>query len=384
MLAFTRSSGIVVSDLYVVRLSPTVSPEGEAKRLTFDNKRLYGPAWMPNGREIVFSSRRFGVSSLWRIPAKGGKLPQRLESVGEDGFSPAISRQGHRLVYTRAWSDINIWRIELPHARPRSAVSEIKSSLFIASSRQDGQARMSSDGKRVVFSSDRSGFNEIWVSDSSGLNPVQLTNMEAYSGSPIWSPDGGQIAFHCNSVGHFEIYLVNASGGRPRRLTNGTADNSMPRRSRDGKWIYFRSILTGENQVWKMPSAGGNPVQVTRNGGFSVAESEDGRFLYYTKTDQVSELWRAPLAGGTETRIVESVKERAFAVVKDGIYFFAPGPNGGALLQFYKFATTQTVTMGVIAKPVFLYLDASSDGRWLLYSQRDQRVENLMLVENFR
>jgi hypothetical protein len=133
-----------------------------------------------------------------------------------------------------------------------------------------------------------------------------------------------------------------------------------------------------------MPSAGGDPIQVTRNGGFYAVEHEDGAFLYYTKTDQVSGLWRAPVAGGQETRILEAVKARSFAVVKDGIYFFAPGPSEKTLLQFYKFARTKMVTLGTIEKPVFLYLDVSRDGRWLLYSQRDQRVEDLMLVENFR
>jgi len=40
--------------------------------------------------------------------------------------------------------------------------------------------------------------------------------------------------------------------------------------------------------------------------------------------------------------------------------------------------------VGSTEKPVWLYMDVSRDGRWLLYSQRDQRVQDLMLVENFR
>jgi Tol biopolymer transport system component len=127
---------------------------------------------------------------------------------------------------------------------------------------------------------------------------------------------------------------MNANGGGPTRLTNGSADSAMPCWSHDGKSIYFRSIRSGESQTWKMPSVGGDPVQVIRNGGFTAAESEDGAFLYYTKTDQVSGLWRLPLAGGEETRILESVKARSFALVPDGIYFFAPAPSGGTLLQF--------------------------------------------------
>jgi Tol biopolymer transport system component len=384
MLAFTRSLGFVVNDIYVIGLSSTLTPQREPRRLTFDNRRSYSPAWLPHGREIVFCSNRAGMNSLWRIEVKGGKTPQRLESVGEDGFYPAIARQGHRLAYTRSWSDANIWRVELPEVHSRAIPAALKSSLFIASTRTDGDAIFSPDGKKIAFWSERSGFYEIWISDSSGLNPVQLTSLGADSGSPRWSPDGKQIAFDSNQAGHWEVYVTNASGARPRRLTNGTVDSARPSWSRDGSWIYFGSIRAGDNQIWKMPSAGGDAIQVTTKGGFFAAESSDGKFLYYTKTDGVSGLWRAPISGGEETQVLEGVNRRAFAVRQDGIYFFGPGPSGRTLLRFLSLASPRPITLGTIEKPVNMYLDVSPDGRRLLYSQIDHQVENLMLVENFR
>ena len=132
-----------------------------------------------------------------------------------------------------------------------------------------------------------------------------------------------------------------------------------------------------------MPSTGGDAVQITRKGGFSGMESPDGKLLYYTKTERVSGLWKMPTGGGEESFVVEAVTARAFAVVKDGIYFFSPGPSQTTLLKYLKFDTNQTITLGSIEKPITLYLDVSPDGRWLLYSQLDHQVENLMLVENF-
>jgi hypothetical protein len=90
------------------------------------------------------------------------------------------------------------------------------------------------------------------------------------------------------------------------------------------------------------------------------------------------------MTGGEEIRILQAIKARSFTVVKDGIYFFAPGPFRKTLLQFYQFATAETITLGTIEKPVFLYMDVSPDGHSLIYSQLDQRVADLMLVENFR
>jgi Tol biopolymer transport system component len=255
---------------------------------------------------------------------------------------------------------------------------------LIASSRTDSSPGFSPDGKSVVFESDRSGFPEIWVAESNGMNQVQLTSTATYSGSPRWSPDGRQIAFDCNETGHWEVYVMNANGGARKRLTNGAADSARPIWSRDGMWLYFGSVRSGENQIWKMPAAGGDAIQVTRKGGFVAAESMDGKFLYYTKTDNESGLWRVPVSGGEETRVLKSVTSRSFAVVKEGIYFFASGPSGRTLLRFQNFATPQPVTLWTIEKPVNLYIDVSADGRWLIYPQEDQRVEDLMLVENFR
>jgi Tol biopolymer transport system component/serine/threonine protein kinase len=383
MLVFTRCIGVVVNDLYVVPLSASLSPEGEPRRLTFDNRRAYNAAWMPDGREVIFSSSRTGLYKLWRIPVKGGGPLRRVEWIGEDGSYPAVSRQGHRLAYTRRWINQNTWRIDLAALRRTSVPATLNSSMLTASSRVDEGARFSPDGKKIVYSSSRSGFREIWLCDSDGSNLVQLTNFAAYSSSPYWSPDGRLIAFDSNEAGQPEVYVVSANGGKPTRLTHGPAASAIPRWSRDGKWIYFRSFLSGAQQIWKIPSGGGDPAQVTRKGGFVAMESPDGKFLYYTKTDEVSGLWKMPVAGGEEARVLEAVTARAFAVVKDGIYFFAPGPSHKTVLQFHNFTTNQTSTLGTIEKPVTIYLDVSQDGRWLLYSQEDQRVENLMLVENF-
>jgi Tol biopolymer transport system component len=384
MLAFSRLAGITASDLHVITLSRALVPVGEPKRLTFDSRRLNDPVWAPDGREIIFSSTRAaGGFSLWRIAANGGKAPQRLESVGEDGRFPALSRQGQRLVYTRVWTDINIWRMELP-PRLEWGSGVIRNSVFITSSRLDSVGQFAPDEKRVVFASDRSGPQEIWVCDASGGNAVQLTTIGTYSGSPQWSPDGGRIAFDSNIEGHFEVYVINAGGGRPQRLTRGVTDSSRPSWSRDGKSIYFGSARTGNHEIWKVPAMGGDPVQVTRSGGFRAVESPDGKYLYYTKNDQVSGLWRAPVEGGEETWVLEAVTARAFDVVEDGIYFLAPFRAKETWLQFYDLATSKTIPLRAIEKPVYLYLYVSPDRRSILYSQTDQVAQDLMLVPNFR
>ncbi len=63
---------------------------------------------------------------------------------------------------------------------------------------------------------------------------------------------------------------------------------------------------------------------------YQAFESADGNWLYYTKTEGDSSLWRVPKDGGEETQVLESVDGRTFAVVKEGIYF-VPMPDSVVL-----------------------------------------------------
>jgi Tol biopolymer transport system component len=123
---------------------------------------------------------------------------------------------------------------------------------------------------------------------------------------------------------------------------------------------------------------------VTRKGGFGAIESSDSQWVYYTKSDEASSLWKMPREGGEETQVLESVDRRAFAMVNEGIYFI-PRPDSAARysIQFFDFATTRIRSISTIEGAIWYYLSVSPDRRWIIYSQTDQMGSDLMLVENF-
>ena len=139
-----------------------------------------------------------------------------------------MSHDGRHLMYSYEIDDQNIWRVSLKDGRLSAA------SKLIASTRRDVQARYSPDGKRIVFESNRSGNEEIWVCNADGSDSVQLTFFgSAWAGAPSWSPDSNRIAFAANAAGGWDIYIVNSDGGKPRRLTYQGADESWPTVTRE-------------------------------------------------------------------------------------------------------------------------------------------------------
>ncbi|HEV8485014.1 MAG TPA: winged helix-turn-helix domain-containing protein, partial [Blastocatellia bacterium] len=231
-VAFIRCDTAVSQDIYVVSVTG-----GEPRRLTFDNVPLLCPGWTADGREVIFSSTRAGGDyGLWRISAAGG-TPERLAVGGHYVPFASISRQGNRLAYVQWSGDFNIYRIDVSDSTG-SGNLPIK---LTPSTRLDFAPQYSPDGKRIVFQSDRSGSQEIWMCDSDGSHAVQVTFLNRVVDTPRWSPNGHQIAFDVHQEGKGDIYVISAESGLPRPIVTDDSEEYAPSWSSDGRSIYFAS-----------------------------------------------------------------------------------------------------------------------------------------------
>jgi len=124
----------------------------------------------------------------------------------------------------------------------------------------DGQPRFSPDGKAIVFVSDRSGYENLWLVDVAGGQPRAITkDKDAQYLSPAWTPDGKYIVVSRTKTGilgsTYDLVMVNKDGGTGLPLTGpgtGTAPSGPPNPlvpppfnnylgasvSPDGRYIY--------------------------------------------------------------------------------------------------------------------------------------------------
>jgi Tol biopolymer transport system component len=377
-LAFTRIVGLNVENVWVLPLSKTLEPKGEPRELPTGNSYAGGAAWTGNGREILFSAGLDMLSAIYRIPADGTGKARRLEGLGDGVQDAAISAAGRRLAFSRSFRNSNIWRLEIS----TGAVHQLIASTF-----REVFPQYSPDGKRIVFYSNRSGTNQIWVCDADGSNAVQLTTMKGTTnGTPRWAPDGETISFDSNATGEWQIYTVNAGGGKPKQMTFDEFTNVIASWSRDGRWIYYTAHRGGEEQVWKMPSGGGAAVQVTRHGGMAGVESVDGKTLYFVKQAGAGAgVWKMPVEGGEESRISNPIYRYDFAVTEKGMYYATPTlPGAPSAIEYVDFETGKVKTLYTLTKAVELGLAVSPDGRYVLFAEKDFDGSDLMLVENFQ
>lgn len=242
-LVFHRVVGWSFGDLRMLSLGKGLTATGEPKSLIPTAMNAEYPVWMPDSKQILFSAK----GRLWRLAVFENGSPEQIPFVGEEGLMPTVSRprpdQSVRLVYARSFTDENIWRIDTSAPGAPSSSAPVPA---IASTRSDIHPRISPDGRRVAFTSIRSGHWQIWVSDLDGTNAVKLTSMVARAtGGPRWSRDGERIAFGSSQGGEFELYVIPAGGGKPHRLTNHPAFDQGALFSKDDQWIYFVSERTG-------------------------------------------------------------------------------------------------------------------------------------------
>ncbi len=176
---------------------------GKPKMVSSFQDSPTGLTWSAGDEKLIYSfwggfSGQFGEITLADGSVKTLAFSQRAQL-------PAVSAQGDKLAFNSYSNSPNIWRADLAH--PESPPFEL-----VPSSRTQGDAQYSPDGKRIVFASMRSGLEGVWISDVDGSNLVQISNPAQPSGSPQWSPDGNKIVFDSLSRGS----LGNICGRRAR------------------------------------------------------------------------------------------------------------------------------------------------------------------------
>ena len=122
-----------------------------------------------------------------------------------------------------------------------------------------------------------------------GSSQVRITNFKGPDvGDLQWSPNGRHLAFYGRVQGGSEIFSLDCDRLPPRSVetpASGFRSHGRGPHLVCGRRVsLFRLAPNGPWEVWKQPVRGGVAAQITRNGGYAAHESQDGKWLYFSKT----------------------------------------------------------------------------------------------------
>ena len=247
-VALTRV-GTVCCNIYTIPVSGgtpyLLTTDTKTDCWTVNDLGCGGFMWTPDGKSVVFASRRSTLSSLWEVSANGGGVERETKYPAIGSFS----KDGLRLVYSeeRNGEPPAIWQAELASV----GGPVVGSRKLISSQYPEMSAQPSQDGAQLVWMSVRTGTGQIWARSVSGKGELQLTHGDFGTGTPRWAPDGKWIAFDGGATdGSEQVFVIDAEGRNYHSISTGPSDNVVPSWSRDGKALYFASDRTGVWQVW--------------------------------------------------------------------------------------------------------------------------------------
>jgi TolB protein len=201
-------------DIYIKNL--------KEKRGAIINKKgmNIAPAWVP-GQFVLGASLSFsGDPEIYLLTGKGKIIKRVTDSYGID-ISPKFSPDGRKIVF-----------VSRRRGSPQLFIKNLDTNQIRRLTFEGGyntSPAWSPNGDRIAYVGIRDGRINIYTIGIGGEFPVQLTNAAGDNEDPSWSPDGSLIVFSSTRQrGRSRLFVMTAAGGEQRRLLKLKGEQTDP------------------------------------------------------------------------------------------------------------------------------------------------------------
>jgi Tol biopolymer transport system component len=145
------------------------------------------PIWLPDGASVIHRSG----AGLRIHGTEGGGPGRTLPGTTEFDYASSVTADGKTLVFQRSSPDTSFDVLTAPLDDPRRATALVRTPAYEAG------ARLSSDGRWLVYVSNESGQNEVYVR-TFGAGGRRRQVSSGGGSQPVWNPNGKEIFYRIN------------------------------------------------------------------------------------------------------------------------------------------------------------------------------------------
>jgi len=222
-------------NIWIVDSEGKEEPKCITNTATLDNR----PTWSNDGKSIIFSSAKLNDNAepkLCIVNSDGSNLRQLGKEV--HGYNPSCSSVNGQIVFV---SQNNLWIMKgIDNKQPK----------YITTRGYHDYPCWMNNAKKVLFFSD----NDLHSMNIDKEESICLTNT-AWNSFPSVSPKTNKIAFISNRSGNYDLWVMNSDGTNPVQITDDKYNELYPCFSSDGSKIVFQSDRSGNFDIWvaKLP-----------------------------------------------------------------------------------------------------------------------------------
>jgi YD repeat-containing protein len=240
----------------------------------------------------------------------GNANPAPLDLPVEDGaFSPSLSDNGTLLFHAGRNASGQLFTTTIDDDGDVTSAEPL-----INDGARNYHPRLSPDGTRVAFDSDRDGERAVYVADRNGTNITRVSGA-GYAAVPSWSPDGTRLAFikaEPDRPRVWNLWVLNLATGELQRHTafrlgqvwsaSWFPDGRRVAYSHEDRLIVS-DLRSGASEVQASPVKG----RLVR----TPAVSPDGRRIVFQVHG--NGVWMLDLATDASRRVLDDVTAEEFA-----------------------------------------------------------------------